>query len=220
MNFDAELIEACFKALKPYSSQFSDHFYKVLFKKYPETVSLLKTLSREERNDFFFSSLEFCVTHAKNEENLEAFLKKLGTQSSQQGLVEFYLPWGKHALIETLSYFFEDNWTAEAEQAWVNYYDIMVGFMKKGMNSKKHSQEADLGVKDMTNTIELEEVKVPGLAEFARNQAQELLHKVLEEEVMTKAMQKKVRERARQILKEAIEKEMQEQIAHIQRQVS
>ena len=202
MSFDKKLVIDSFEAVKPHADEMVEHFYSTLFSNHPEARGLFTSVDMKAQRKALVASLAHSVENLNDEEHLTRYLLSLGERHVRYGVEEEHYAWVGEALVATLAYFFDENWTPEAEAAWVGCYTLMADVMKKGM---KQSQPA------FELISENETAEVLPFADMVRNHVKDLFKKALLEEMNGELMDF-ARQQAKEVLRTAIRKEIESEI--------
>ena len=188
------LIRESFAAIKPHALEVIDHFYSELFERYPQAKGLFKTVDMPKQQLALVNSLAHIVEFLDDGEHLTDYVRKLGKSHNQYGSEPVYFEWAAEALLATLAYYFEGQWTDELAASW----SAAIGFIAKEML---------VGTKAETKkVIEMkrhELHQVPTLNELAQKVAQELMKRAIDAEMASPAFQKAIRESAQELLRKA-----------------
>lgn len=192
MEINVELIRESFEAAKPIMSKVLDHFYKTLFKNYPQVQPLFKDVDMKRQKTALGGALSFAVENLHDTQRLKRVLLEMGAKHKDYGVTTEQYEWVGATLIETLAHFFGESWTEELETHWAATYQFIATTMLKGASQKaKKAQQSS--------------TKVINVKEYSQTIARDILLKALKQEIQN--IQKIAREQAREVLKAAIEEE-------------
>lgn len=206
MALNKEIIRNSFEAIKPIATEFVDHFYTTLFKKYPQAKKLFSKVNMENQKRALLNSLVHCVEYLDEEDHLVDYLKKMGIRHQGYGVKEEHYAWVGDALVSTLKFYFGENWSGEAEESWVALYTFMSEQMLSGL---KNVAEFSAGEFDR-DILERE------IQNFARNHVRSVFKEIIEED-LSRELKEMIRGRIREILKTAVEKEAEDQISSLKK---
>ncbi|MGD2184291.1 globin family protein [Lusitaniella coriacea] len=132
MALQVELLEASFARIKERQTDFTDCFYAILFKDYPDVKPLFAHVSMDDQSKKLFDSLALVVRGLRNPEALMEPLKGLGTRHVQYGAVPAHYPAVGATLLQAFANILQEDWTSEVEWAWANAYSIIAEIMLEG----------------------------------------------------------------------------------------
>ncbi len=203
MSINIPLIKESFEAVKPHANDFVNHFYEVLFNRYPQSKELFKKVNMEQQKKALIASLSHIVEFIEDGEHLTDYLQKMGTRHLKHGTTDEHFAWVGESLIATFEYFFDEQWTNELKNSWIEAYGIISEEMKKGMKKDKHQ------VHEMKFKQEL------GLEQMASEIAMELFKKAVENFSNSPEFQKAVHDKAQEMLKTALNAHASTYLDHI-----
>lgn len=209
MSLNIQIIRESFNAVKPHAQDVVDHFYSELFKNYPGVKPLFQKVDMKRQKSALIGSLVHIVDSLDNIDHLQDYLKKMGARHIRYGTLEEHYPAVGKTLIETLAYFFEDQWTAEVNAQWTMAVDFIAGAMIAGAQQER-SQSSNNVVSLVPSPQPPAE---PSLKEIAQEAAKNILKKALEEE-LNESFTQLAREKAREVLKKALEDEAKDLLKH------
>ena len=108
-----------------------DEFYRRLFELAPEVRQLFKR-SMEQQAKKFWQTLSWIIGHLEHPEELCRELRDLGARHSDYGVkIDQYAPVGS-ALMWMFQRTLGDRFTAEMEEAWLEFYAFASLEMERG----------------------------------------------------------------------------------------
>ncbi len=134
MPLNVELLEASFAPIKAQETEFTGHFYRVLFEDSPTVKLLFTNIQMGKQAKQLFKSLVFVVDKLRCPDVLSSTLAGLGTRHIQYGVLPEHYPMVGSALLKALSICLEDAWTPATEQAWSEAYITIAQLMLSGAN--------------------------------------------------------------------------------------
>ena len=203
MSLNKNLIVESFEAVKPHADDVVSYFYETLFSNHPEAKGLFKNVDMAAQKKALVASLAHCVENIHDEGHLSRYLKSMGERHVRYGVQEGHYAWVGEALIQTFQYFFDESWTSELEESWIQLYTLMSDLMKLG--AKEHPPESIEIVNDS---------EAFSLTDIAREHAKGLFKKALLEELNGPLMDI-ARSEVRAILRKTLEMEVAAELAKI-----
>ncbi|MGV0028801.1 globin family protein [Phormidesmis priestleyi] len=122
MSLNIELLESSFAPIKTQETEFTTHFYQILFADSPTVKPLFANTHMEKQARQLFKSLVLVVDNLRCPDILSRTLKRLGTRHIQYGVLPEHYPMVGSALLKALSICLEHSWTPTTEQAWSEAY--------------------------------------------------------------------------------------------------
>lgn len=239
MALNIPLLKKSFDAVKTVAQDFADKFYDDLFLKYPQSKGLFEKVDLEKQKGHLLNSLVYIVDNVEDTETLVPYLKNMGKRHLKYGTQKEHYAWVGETLIGVFQYFFDNNWTQELENTWLEAYTIISNVMIEGMEEEVGSQQKssqqqpsksdhNQGPKNhnpmykMTNRIEKLSQEI--LYKAMQVHADEVASKVISEmkdRTIVKAMREEIKKNVgplvseimQQCLQETIEKEAQKIIS-------
>ena len=132
MSLNIELLESSFAPIKAQETEFTAHFYRILFTDYPAVKPLFANTHMKKQARQLFKSLVLVVDNLRRPDILSSTLKGLGTRHIQYGVLPEHYPMVGSALLKALSICLEHSWTSTTEQAWNKAYAAVTQLMLKG----------------------------------------------------------------------------------------
>jgi len=197
LGLNTKLLKESFDAIKPHAPQVVELFYSELFKRHPTARDLfdLKEMGKQEQP--LIVNLAHIVEHVENRAHLSDYLRKMGARHAHYGTEEVHIEWVGEALLSTLEYSFDAQWTDELRDTWTTIvFGVIAKEMKVGMQLE---QKKIIEIK--------KEPAEPTLKEVAQKLSKDLFQKALEQEFNSPQFQEAIRTKARELLTKAIEME-------------
>ena len=191
MSLNVKLIRESFGAIRPHVDEVLEKFYSTLFKKYPQAAPLFDKVDMEQQRKALAGSLAKVIDNLEDPSFISPLLQKLGARHVAYGTQPEHFAWVGEALLSTLAYYFEAQWTEEMKEEWTKLYTIAAEQMQMGMKDTSLVQE---------NRPQ------PTLPELALSYARTILEKAVSEEVNDQFMTT-ARSRAQETLKKALQHE-------------
>jgi hemoglobin-like flavoprotein len=132
-NPEAVLLKRSFQPILAVANDFLDYFYEELFRMHPEARALFSVDRFPHQKELLGSSLVFIVDHVEDQVELQRYLKALGKRHVHYGTQKEHFEWVGTALIESLKYFYADNWTQELERVWLAAYGLISQVMSDAL---------------------------------------------------------------------------------------
>ena len=118
--------------LIPDNAAFSQQFYSILFRDFPETASLFKETSWLRQYSSFMATIAFVVTGGERGENIEAALHKLGALHAHKQVTAEDYPKVGASFIETCKSTLGGAFTEKMEESWVAAFALVSKQMISG----------------------------------------------------------------------------------------
>ncbi len=132
MSLNVDLLERSFELVKGRGEEFSARFYATLFSDYSTVKPLFENTHLEEQGKKLFASLVLVIDSLRKPDALESALKGLGTRHVKYGVLPQHYPMVGGALLSTLAWALESNWTPATKQAWTEAYGSVTQLMLEG----------------------------------------------------------------------------------------
>jgi hemoglobin-like flavoprotein len=126
------LVRATWAAAAPQAAAMVDRFYQVLFEMSPESRALFDRVDRGALARKFQLTLGEIVAVLDDPERLVTVLGPLGRHHAGIGVRPGHYDVALGALIAALRETSGDAFTAEAEEAWRELYNLVAAVMKRG----------------------------------------------------------------------------------------
>lgn len=210
MDLNKVLVVKSFDVLKPIANEFVNYFYQYLFTKYPSAKAFFSDTKMEVQKKQLLNSLVYIVDHLNEPEELTQYLNKMGSRHVKYNVKAEHYDLVGDSLINTLKYFFKDQWSKELENAWLWAFGFISQAMIQGAAQSQVSNMADHIISEISNTIpqkdrpafENDQVLSP-LEKMSHDLARKMLYQALSEEVNDEFIAS-VREKARHLLEKAM----------------
>ncbi len=190
MSLNVDLLRSTFEQVKPIAGDAVTYFYDLLFKNYPEAKQLFKSTKMAQQKKLLINSLVFIVENVEDPAKLVPYLKKMGARHVKYGTEPEHYNWVGQTLLDTLSHFFAENWTSEAEETWAAAIEFIATTMLSGTQTKAkdtpkvQDNVIQLAAKDLANSLlkqYLNNIDAE-IVKLAQQKAQKILLKSLEDE--------------------------------------
>lgn len=132
MSLNIELLKSSFAPIKAHETEFTTHFYRILFADSPVVKPLFANTHMEKQARQLFKSLILVVDNLRCPAVLSNALKGLGTRHIQYGVLPEHYPMVGNALLKALSICLGNAWTPKIEQAWSEAYTAVTELMLSG----------------------------------------------------------------------------------------
>ena len=129
MVVDKQLLLKSFKLVLLCESQFTHHFYDVLFERHPQARPLFHRRSREVQERLLAETLEAVLERLDDAQYLDEKLGPLGVTHASYGVTPEMYGWVEDALISTLAHVSGPVWSTELDQNWREAYRRISGAM-------------------------------------------------------------------------------------------
>ncbi|SMF18974.1 globin domain-containing protein [Pseudobacteriovorax antillogorgiicola] len=136
MAFSVKIIRDSFRRTNTISEQLTDKFYETLFQNHPEAKGLFHKVDIAKQQQLLYNSLDFIVANLDNPDRLSEYLQNLGERHVTYGAEEEHFAWVADALLSSLKFYFEDEWTDELETNWSAAIKTIADYMIIGMRAK------------------------------------------------------------------------------------
>lgn len=136
---ETELIQATFRSLAADADRVAERFYENLFAAAPRLRRLFKTPPEVQRRKFMYT-LEMLVRAAARPDQLLPEAAELGRRHAGYGIEPEHYRYVREALVLTLRECLGAHFTAAAEAAWRELYDIISDTMQ-GRNVRPVASE-------------------------------------------------------------------------------
>ena len=187
------LIRESFEAIKPHALEVVEHFYTELFSRYPQAKGLFNEARMAKQHRALVNSLAHIVEFIEDGAHLTDYLRKMGQRHNKYGTQPEHFSWVSEALLATLAYYLDAQWTPELAASWHEAVEFIGKEMLVGMQTEPQK------------TVEKKpEPPQPSLIELVQNVAQELFKKAIEDEVASENFKREVRNKAQELLQKAI----------------
>jgi hemoglobin-like flavoprotein len=199
MAINVTLIRESFQALRPHVGEVFERFYAELFRKYPGVRPLFDQVDLKRQPQALASSIAHVVEYLEESDHVADYLSKMGARHVAYGAREEHFGPVADTLLETLEYYFEENWTPELKESWSALLGAAAEHMGRGMREARRPEP----VRAVASVAPAQTVPLP---ERVKELACELFRRALDRELEGK-LRTLAEERAREILRQAIEDE-------------
>ncbi|MGZ3652746.1 MAG: globin domain-containing protein [Bdellovibrionota bacterium] len=202
MSMNIPLIRESFAAIKPHAKEVVEHFYDELFSKNPEAKRIFKGVKFDKQHVALATALSHAVDYLEDGEHLTDYFTKMGERHAGYGVKKEHFPLVAQALLATLAFYFEGNWTSELEAQWTGVIQFAAGAMIQGMEKTEAAHSA-----------------VTDLESLARSYAHELFKKTLEEELQGE-LSRLAKDKVKDFFRKCIEQEAKELLGTVKKRAA
>jgi hemoglobin-like flavoprotein len=200
MAINVTLIRESFQALRPHVGEVFEHFYAELFRKHPGVRPLFAQVDLKRQQKALASSIAHIVEYLEESDHVADYLQKMGARHVDYGTREEHFGPVAETLLETLEYYFEENWTPELKESWSALLGVAAEHMIRGMRQARRPEPV------RTASPAPAAASPVSLSERVKELAREMFRQALDRELEGK-LRALAEERAREILRQAIEGE-------------
>lgn len=137
MALNIELLQQSFDKARPIGAEVVDAFYTFLLTDNPDLVDVFRHADMSRQKDALLKSLIFIVDNLETPERVVTYLTDLGERHAPYQVDEAEYQKVGTALLKSFAYFFEDEWTAELEEAWTEAYGFIASTMLAGTRAAR-----------------------------------------------------------------------------------
>lgn len=220
MPINSSLLKRSFQPIVPIAADFAEHFFDDLFMGHPELRSLVSIDQATTLQTDLVQKMAFVIERIETPEELSKYLHSQGQELFKHGGRIDFLDWFGQSLINTLHYFYADNWTDELHALWSQAYGMVAEYMNKAikteveLSSLIQKQTSDLADQNSLPTASLNLVHdEPSQVVPASNSAS--VDKSSVEPSREKQLRHRIDQLASEVLYQSMEKQAHEVAARV-----
>lgn len=137
-TLNIKTIRDSFELARPHAFGIVSRFYEILWEDFPELRSLFAKADMENQKNALVGSLAFIISHLDSPENLQKYLRSMGSRHVNYGVQDQHYAMIGQSLIKTFTEAFGDSWTPALAEQWT----IAIGAIAQGMKEGAAALEA------------------------------------------------------------------------------
>ncbi|MDJ0718372.1 MAG: globin domain-containing protein [Prochloraceae cyanobacterium] len=136
------IIENSFAPIKSKFPAFAATFYELLFQENPQIKPLFAESNSLAQYEKLIDSLLSIIDNLRDSSVLINVVKKMGKTNTSYGLLPEHYPLVGKALLKSLKFYLESQWTSEVQTAWIEAYNLITSLMIQGVKQKEDKTKA------------------------------------------------------------------------------
>lgn len=129
MPIDAAVIRSSLGVLDGGPAELSPRFYRILFERHPELVSLFDGVDMDRQATMLLEAITAVVDHLEDPAWLADNLQQLGARHVDYGVTPEMYPAVGACLVAALQELGGARWDAAMTDQWLQAYDVVTGLM-------------------------------------------------------------------------------------------